>query len=277
MIISPLSVSSVLALLSQGANGNTFAELNRGLHLDGNKIASANQFQEYYGLLDKSIGGSNLSIASKIYVQNGHSVKKEFRDVAVEKFSAGVESLDFAKSVESAQAINQFVEEKTNNHIKDLIQPDMISSDTRMVLANAIYFKGNWKYQFDRRRTAKGDFYTSETEKVPVDMMRIKKRFNYAVLDDLDATALEMEYAKSNFTFVIVLPNSRTGLTDLETQLKNYDLSQITDQMRSQEVDVTIPKFKVEFKINLNDVLKKACITCVHSNYIIAILMVVGI
>lgn len=267
----------MLALLSQGANGNTFEELNRGLHLDGNKIASANQFQEYYGLLDKSIGGSNLSIASKIYVQNGHSVKKEFRDVAVEKFSAGVESLDFAKSVESAQAINQFVEEKTNNHIKDLIQPDMISSDTRMVLANAIYFKGNWEYQFDKRRTAKADFYTSETDKVPVDMMRIKKRFNYAVLDDLNASALEMKYANSNFTFVIVLPDSRTGLPELETKLKNYDLSQITDQMRSQEVDVTIPKFKVEFKINLNDVLKKACITCVHSNYIIAILMVVGI
>lgn len=256
IIISPLSVSSVLALISQGANANTYEELKKGLHLSGNKTSTADQFHEYYAGLQRSIGQSVLSIANKIYVKNDYKVKKEFHDVAVEKFSSDIANLDFGKSAESANEINQFVQEKTHDRIKDLIEPSMINSDTRMVLVNAIYFKGNWKYQFDQKRTMKNDFYTSETDKVSVDMMRMKKYFNYAILDDLDATALEMQYANSNFTFLILLPNNRTGLAALETKLKNYDLSQITAQMRSEEVDVSIPKFKVEFKINLNEVLK---------------------
>lgn len=256
IIISPLSVSSVLALLSQGANANTYEELKKGLHLSGDKTSTANQFHEYYSVLQRSVGQSDLSIANKIYVQNDYKVKKEFHDVAVQKFASDIANLDFGKSSESANEINQFVQEKTHDRIKDLIEPSMINSDTRMVLVNAIYFKGNWKYQFEQERTIKTDFYTSETEKVSVDMMRMKKHFNYASLDDLDATALEMQYANSNFTFLILLPNTRTGLAALETKLKNYDLSQITAQMRSEEVDVSIPKFKVEFKINLNEVLK---------------------
>lgn len=231
--------------------------MRRGLHLTGDKATAANQFAEYYGLLQKSVGQSTLSIANQIYVQLGYQINKNFEEVAVKKFLSGIGSLDFAKATESAQTINHFVEEKTKEKIKDLIKPDMLSSDTRVVLVNAIYFKGNWEYQFDKEFTTEGDFYTSETDTVPVDFMHIKKKFNYAVLDDLDATALEMKYANSNFSFVIVLPNSRTGLSALETKLKNYDLAKITDEMHLQEVDVTIPKFKVEYEINLNEVLKK--------------------
>lgn len=248
-----------MALLSQGANANTFEELRKGLHLSADKSAAADQFHEYYGLLEKSVGKSTLSIANQIYVQNGYQINKNFQEVAVKKFLSGIEALNFAESVPSAKKINDFVEVKTKEKIKDLIKPDMLNADTRVVLVNAIYFKGDWEYKFNKDRTYEGDFFVSETEKVPVEFMTIKKKFNYGVLDDLDATALEMKYANSNFSFVIVLPNSRTGLPALESKLHNYYLAKITQQMYSQEVDVTIPKFKVEFEINLNDVLKKVC------------------
>lgn len=257
-------MASALALLSQGANGNTFDELNKGLHLTGDKVSTANQFHEYYGLLKKAVGQSTLSIANQIYVQNGYKINANFKDTAVQKFMSGIESLNFAEKDQSAKTINHFVEEKTKEKIKDLIKPDMLSSDTRMVLVNAIYFKGDWEYKFDKERTYQGDFYTSETDTVQVDYMTIKKKFNYGMLEDLDATALEMKYANSNFSFVIVLPNSRTGLSALESKLLNYDLAKINEQMFKQEVDVTIPKFKVEFEINLNDVLKKVCDLVLH-------------
>lgn len=247
----------MLTLLSQGAEGNTFDELKRGLHLPANKTLAANQFQEYYNLLQKGVGQSVLSIANRIYVKDGHQVKKAFNDVAVEKFASGVELLNFEKSKESSEIINQFVENKTNHLIKNLIKPTMLNGETRMVLVNAIYFNGDWKYPFDEKRTIKGDFWISETEKVQVDIMRNTARFNFSRLNDLDANAVEMKYANSNFTFVIVLPNNRTGLHELETKLKTYDWSQITDKMHSHSVNVQIPKFKAEFEINLNDVLKK--------------------
>lgn len=221
------------------------------------KAAAAEQFQTYYGLLEKSVGKATLSIANQIYVKTGFQLNKNFQEVAVKNFFSGIDSLDFAKNFESAKAINQFVEEKTKEKIKDLIKPDMLNGDTRVVLVNAIYFKGDWEHQFKKENTREGDFYTSETEKVPVNFMHNKKRYNYGVFDDLDATALEMKYANSNFSFVIVLPNSRTGLSALESKLKNFDLAKISEQMYSQEVQVTIPKFKVEFEITLNDALKK--------------------
>lgn len=259
VIISPLSVASALALFSQGTGGNTFEQLKKGLRLNIDKAAAADLFQEYYGLLKESVGEATLSIANQIYVQNGHDLNQNFQEIAVKKFFSGIESLDFAQNVESANAINKFVEEKTKEKIKNLIKPNMLNALTRIVLVNAIYFKGNWEHQFKRENTIEGDFYTSETETVRVDFMNNKKRYNYGVLDNLDATALELKYANSNFSFVIVLPNSRTGLPALEAKLKSSNLTEVFNQMYSQEVQVTIPKFKVEFDISLNDVLKKVC------------------
>ncbi|XP_031627769.1 dolichyl-diphosphooligosaccharide--protein glycosyltransferase subunit 2 [Contarinia nasturtii] len=256
VIISPLSVASALGLLAQGANGKTFDELCKGLHLTHDKETQADQFAVHYESLQKSIGESTLSIANQLYVQAGYEIKKHFQEVAVKKFSSGIDSLNFAQSAESAATINRFVEQKTNKKIKDLIKPEMLDAVTRLVLVNAIYFKGNWEHKFDPKRTTQGDFYVSETETVPVDYMHIKKKFNYAVLDEFDATALEMKYVNSNFSFVVVLPNERTGLSALEDKLQNYDLAKITDKMHRAEVDVTIPKFKVEYEINLNDALK---------------------
>lgn len=222
-------------------------------------MTAADLFHQYYGLLEQSVGQSTLSIANQIYVKTGFELNKNFQEVAVKKFHSGVASLDFARNVESAKAINQFVEEKTKEKIKDLIKPNMLNALTRVVLVNAIYFKGNWEHQFKAENTREGDFYINETEKVSVDFMHNKKKYNYGVLDDLDATVLEMKYANSNFSFVIVLPNSRSGLSALESKLKNTDLTNIFEQMYTQEVEVTIPKFKVEFEISLNDALKKVC------------------
>lgn len=245
-----------MALLSQGTNGSTFEELDRGLNLGGNKTVAANKFNEYFGLLEKSAGQSVLSMVNQIYVQHEYKIKKEFRKVAVEKFMSVVESMNFVDSNSSAQAINQFIKNKTNDKIQDLIKPSMLNADTQILLVNAIYFKGAWTHKFPKSRTIKGDFYLNETQTVSVDFMRIERPFSYAILEDLNATALEMTYDNSNFSFVAILPNDRIGLSALENQLEEYDLAKITNQMQQKVVTVIIPKFKVEYEINLNDALK---------------------
>lgn len=257
IIISPLSVASALALLSQGAQSQTFEQIVSGLHLSNDKSAIANDFAKHYESLDRGVGKSILSIANQIYVQQGYQIQKTFRDVAVNQFKSGVESLNFDESIAAAGTINSFVESKTNNKIKDLIKPDSLDSDTRLVLVNAIYFKGNWEQKFPTTRTASGDFYIDDTKTVTVDFIRNDDDYRYAQLDDLDASALELKYAESDISFVVVLPNSRTGLPALEAALKNYDLANITGQMYKQKVEVTLPKFKIEYEISLNDVLQK--------------------
>lgn len=262
IIISPLSIASALALLSQGAQKNTFDQIANGLHLGKDKSTIARDFADHYDALNAGIGQSILSIANQLYVQQGYQIQKSFHDTAVNQFKSGIESLNFADAVPAAAEINAFVEKKTNNKIKDLIQPDALGSDTRLVLVNAIYFKGNWDQKFPTSRTAPGDFYIDETKTVTVDYMRNDDNYRYAQLDDLDASAVELKYAKSNISFLVVLPNSRTGLSALEKSLQNYDLTQITSQLYKQKVELTLPKFKIEYEIGLNDVLQKVSKVC---------------
>lgn len=259
LIISPYSVATALALLSQAANGNTFEELKNGLHLNGDKANVANQFVDYYGLLQTGAGNATLSIANQLYVSKDYPLNKNFQEVAVQKFKSGVESVDFTKSTETAQIINHFVEEKTHEKIKNLVKSDSFDQDSRAVLVNAVYMKAQWLIQFYPTYTNKKDFYISETEKISVDFMHKVKQFNYGVFDDLDATVLEMPYSDSDLSFLTVLPKNRTGLSALEDKLKNYDLTKITSQLQHELVKVQFPKFKIESKIDLEEVLKNVC------------------
>lgn len=260
-------MASSLALLSQAADGNTFEELRRALHLSNIKAITADQFKQYHAILQKVAGRSTLSIANKIYIQQGHQINKQFQALAINKFSSEVESLNFVDSKKSARAINHFVAEKTHGKIRNFIEPDKLDGDSRVVLVNAVYFRGNWKYQFDKEQTYKSYFYTSERENVAVHFMTNKRNYSYAELEDLDATALEMKYANSDLAFVIVLPNNRyESLSALEAKLTNYNLDKIVDQMNLEDIYITIPKFKVEFQIQLNNVLQNVCIHSFYSN-----------
>lgn len=246
MIVSPLSVANALALLSQGANGKIFEELKTGLHLCHDKSVAANQFLEHRETLQKNLGDSTLSIVNCIYVQQGQQLNKNVQEVAVSKFKSVIETLNFVDSDESAQTINNFVEEKTNGQIKGLIKSNQLNADTRLVLINAIYFKGNWEKPFRRSCTRNGHFYISETEKVSVDFMSTIDSFNYAYINNLDASVLEMKYANSNMSFVIVLPEERMGLTALETKMKTYDLSNMTEKIVKTRFCFSVPKLNTK-------------------------------
>lgn len=258
MIFSPLSILNALTLLSQATAGNTFNELQKVLYLNENKTIVANQFYEHSRLVQKSIGQGNLSIANRIYLRKGYSLNKRFQEVATTKFSSGIESVNFTNNLETAQTINRFVEEKTNGKIKNLIESNAIDEHTAVMLINAIHFKADWLYKFEDKHTTVGDFFMDESKKVHVEFMKVTNNFRRKYFNDLDATALELKYAESKFAFIIILPGTHTGLSPLEALLKNYNLSQIADNLwEAFPMNVIIPKFKTDFSIKLNDVLKK--------------------
>lgn len=251
-------------LLSQAAHGTTFEQIRTGLRVKAEKTTAANQFHEYYGLLQRDAGASILSIANHIYVQQGYTLKKNFQEEAVQNFGSGIDTLNFANKIESARQINQLVEEKTNQKIKDLIKSDMLDADSRVVIVNAVYFKGDWKFKFNKEFTTKKEFFLNEMQTISTDFMHIDGNFNFGHLDDLDATALEMAYNNSNYSMVFLLPNKRNGIYSLESKLQGYDFTKFFDEMHKHRLEVDIPKFKVEFETKLNDVLKNVCIYTIH-------------
>lgn len=260
MIVSPLSVSNALTLLSQGTAGSTFEQLRQGLHLGSDKLTVANQFSEHREALEKNTGEATIAIANRIYIQQGRHLKKNFEEIAASKFKSGVEIVDFSESKKSAENINNFVEQRTSRKIKDLIKPNQLDSSTRSVLVNAIYFKAAWEKPFDEESTFKDEFYNSETEKVSIDFMYKDSNFNSADINELEATALELKYKNSNLSFVIVLPNKRNGLPALESKLKDYGLAKIGENLQRERYEIFIPKFKVEYEIELNNVLKNVSV-----------------
>lgn len=262
VIFSPYSVASALAFLSQAADGNSFEQIKSGLHLNGGKSEIADSYLQYHGLLERDAGNVSFSVANQLFVQKGFSLSKNFKEVAEKKFFAGVEHVNFGKPTEAASTINGFVAEATNNKIKELVSSDALDPNSRVVLINAIHMKAEWEEPFELYKTHGEDFYANEEEKSKVDFMHETGSYSHAVLDDLDASALELKYRDSDLSLLIILPNSRTGLSALETKLKSYNLGNVVEKLSEQLVKVAIPKFKVEYEVKLNNALKRVCFVC---------------
>lgn len=253
LIFSPLSVHTVLSLAYQGAAGNTSQSFANALRLPEAKTAS-DGYKDVMASLN-NVTGITLHIANKVYVKTGYKLKDSFSDVARSSFYSEVEQVNFVQATTAANTINTWVENKTNDKIKNLIQPDDLDELTRLVLVNAVYFKGNWADKFRKENTRKEPFYLNDNDKIDVDMMHINKKFNYAADDNLDAKILELPYENRNFSLVVVLPNQRNGIRSLEEKLASTDLSTLTSNLHHVEVNVALPKFKIESQIPLNEPL----------------------
>ncbi|XP_061394169.1 antichymotrypsin-2-like [Musca vetustissima] len=254
VVFSPFSIQTCIAMARMGAAGDTAIEMDKGMDLTvQNEESLANN---YHTILAQYENSNILKIANKIYVMKNYEIKEKFNELLTKKFFSAVDNIDFGQNQVAAKTINSWVESKTNNLIKDLVPPSVLNADTRLVLVNAIHFKGEWVHPFPEYATKEKDFYLDETNSVKVPMMHISERFRYGEFPELDAKALELPYKNSDLSMLIILPNSRTGLVDLEEKLKTVSLHDLTSKMSSYKVNVDLPKFKAEFEMELSDVLK---------------------
>lgn len=253
-------MSSVLTLLSQAAKGTTFEQLQNRLFPSIDKNTVALQYHDLFGHLQKNGKDSVLSMVNQIYVEKKHEINPTFRKVASGKFMSSIEPLNFAETEQSARTINEFVKSKTNNKIVKIIDSSDLNSDTEMVLLNAIYFKANWENKFDTKLTKKDKFYLNPKESIQVDFMQTKAHFGYVYWKEIQAAVLEMRYANSSYSFVIILPNEGVNLSSVENKLNSDELyNLLMNDMFEANVDVKIPKFGIEYEVDLKNVLEKVC------------------
>lgn len=198
-----------------------------------------------------------MDIANRVYIKEGYKINQKFNEIAKNSFYAGIENVNFNDAVASAQKINHWVEGITHDKIKDLIKPDSIDSLTRMILVNALYFKGAWQKRFEDYNTRDEDFFLTEKQPVKVRMMSTTESFNYASNDELDCQFLELPYDGNQYAMTIVLPNKKDGLAALENRIEDVLKPQ---QYRNERVHVKLPQFKIETTIKFNDILKKVIV-----------------
>lgn len=253
VFFSPISAHAVLSMAFQGANGSTLEAFSKTLNLPDTGVAA----EGYHDVINhlNNVADVQLSMANKIYIMDKYTLKPKFQEVTQNKFSSEVQPVDFAKSDATAKIINAWVEDKTKNKIKDLIKPDMLDALTRLVLVNAIYFKGNWASKFEPRQTKKEQFWLNNSDSVEVDMMNTKGKYMYKEDEALDAKVLELPYSNPDISLIVILPNKKDGIAELEKKLTETDLTSITHNMYKPEVIIKLPKFKIETTIELNDPL----------------------
>ncbi len=256
LFFSPYSISSALAMTYAGARGETARQMASVLHfgLAPDRLHAA--LSDLTGMLNAAGKPYQLSTANALWGQAGYEFLPGFLDVTKKHYDAGFKEVDFMGARELArQTINSWVEARTNNRIKDLIQLKDLSPLTRLVLTNAIYFKGKWKIEFKREATKPLPFHVSTRETVNVPMMHQVARFNYAENDQ--AQILEMPYTGGDLSMVVLLPKPGCELAKLEDMLRAEVIGSWLSQLSGAEVEVFLPRFKVEARFVLNEQLQR--------------------
>ncbi|CAH2990002.1 unnamed protein product [Chilo suppressalis] len=257
VVASPLSAEFVLALLALGATDKAHDELLTSLGIpDDDMIRSS--FSQVLSKF-KTIKGVTLDVANTVYVmEGGYDLQPQLKEDAVNVFDAAFEKVDFCNSAHAANLINTGVEEKTNKRIKDVISAHALDCHTRMVLINAIYFKGSWRKKFHKRKTFDEAFYVTPTTTVNVPMMHRIKYFGYGINKELKAQLLEIPYVENEASMLIVLPEEKDALDSVLQKLADgFDLLEASRKLPYDSVEVIIPKFKIETEIDLNVLLPK--------------------
>jgi len=263
IVMSPYSASSVMAMAKTGARGKTWVQIRDGMRFPGEPLMLAG-----YKTIFKELRGNDkftLETANKMYVMEGYKLAETFTEKMREFFNTEATLTNFAESEEARKMINDWVEEKTREKIKDLIPEGALDASTRLVLVNAIYFKGNWASQFKEKLTREADFYVSETKTAKAMMMNQELKVNFGLIEELDAEVVELPYIGDRLSMYIVLPRQKYGLFDLENKMPKKNIHEMFKEMfkggRKVKVNIFLPKFKLEQSLELTDHFKKLGMT----------------
>ncbi|HEW98440.1 MAG: serpin family protein [Candidatus Parabeggiatoa sp. nov. 3] len=266
LFFSPYSLSTALAMTYVGAKGATQAQMSTVLHfprLQEKLHPAFSQLQEQINQAQKNVV---LSIANALWGQKAYPFIPAFKEDVKLYYQANLKSADFTNPELIRQEINTWVESKTNDKIKDLVKQGVITELTRLALVNAIYFKGDWAYPFTAEKTKSRPFWLNNNDSVEVSMMTQKNYFEYQEIEEDNLEILGMPYGtaptrsaydKNNLSMIILLPEKRNGLAQLENSLTPEKLDTWLRWLRIQKVNVSLPKFKINSGFELSKPLSE--------------------
>ncbi|RZC32493.1 Serpin and/or Ded cyto domain containing protein, partial [Asbolus verrucosus] len=251
---SPISIHASLAMIYQGAKGSTAKYLADTLGIADNNLAGEG-YKEILQRL-KSIQYITMSLANQIVVKKGFKLVDDFKASVFEDFNSEVASIDFSDKETAVKKINDWVKEQTREKIQKIVETDDLDASLRMVLLNAIYFRGQWRYKFEPKNTTIQPFYVNKNETVEVEMMHLSQVLPQSYDESLQARVVELPYGNKDLGLIIILPNDRDGIGAVEEKLPQFNLAEIIEKFTVfTEIDVAFPKFKIEQTYDLKQSL----------------------
>jgi serpin B len=263
LFYSPYSISEALAMTYGGARGSTEQQMKGTLQfaLQQAQLHPAFNYLDQQlstrgqGAMGKDGQGFRLKVVNAIWGQRDFSFLSDYLDLLAQNYGAGLRILDFIKSPEPSRVtINQWVSDQTEGRIKDLLPSGSITTLTRLVLTNAIYFNAAWQSQFNAKSTASGVFHLLSNSDINVPMMKQQGHFNYA--ETKDYQALEIPYDGQELSMVVLLPAAGQFNT-VQSSLSGEGVASIIQSLKSETVNLSMPKFQIESQFGLKQSLSQ--------------------
>lgn len=253
LFVSPLSISMALGMAMNGADGTTYDAMKSTLAMDSFTREQANEtYQSLITLLGDIDSKVTMQIANSIWYNKDYTFQTDFIETNKRYFDAVVNPMNFSDPA-TVTVINNWVKSATNEKINKIVE--QISAETIMYLINAVYFKGTWKYQFEQNKT-KDDIFTTQTgNRVTVKMM--EQEVDLSTFSNEIFMAVDLPYGSSAYSMTLFLPNYGKNLTDVVSWLTRQTFDSVISQLSISKKNLFLPRFKMEYKINLNNVLKE--------------------
>lgn len=250
LMISPFSISSALSMTLNGAAGQTFTDMRSALRYGDQTLEEINE--TYLKLMKQMVPADPrvvMEVANSAWTEKNFKAREEYINALIKWYLAEVKELD-VNDPGAVGKVNGWIENKTHGKIKNMLTslPDNLA----MLLVNAVYFNGKWRYQFDKRNTEERPFYLTSGNSVKVHMMYQKQ--NLAVTGTENATLVELPYGQGNYSMVVMLPDEGVSLAEAATTLTPDNWNEWTASLSGsvREVELYMPKFKYEYKRGLN-------------------------
>ncbi|XP_043593793.1 antichymotrypsin-2-like isoform X2 [Bombus pyrosoma] len=262
LILSPVGINIDLAMISLGARGNTEAQFRNVLHLPTSESLVTSGYQSLIDNLN-SIKDNKLAVANKAFMASGLNLKPSYKNLTEVYFRSSLQKVNFDRERETADIINSWVEENTNHLVKEVVTAGKLNARTRLVLVNAMYFKGQWKDKFDPELTKDMQFHTKDGPK-SASIMKREGKYKYGNVPDLNARFVVIPYKVDELSMVIILPNK--GINSDE-YIRNINLTNILSNGEKQIITLYLPKFKVESILDLGDILPEMGLSDAFSSH----------
>ena len=255
LFFSPESISTAFAMAYAGASGQTATQIAATLHftLPPDRLHPA--MGALIAGLNAPHAGYQLSLADALWAEKDFPFLPAFLKLTNDDYAAGFRPMDFKSAPDATRTtINHWVEQKTNDKIKDLLPPGSVKPSTRLVLTNAIYFKGDWQTPFLKTNTHDEDFHLSSTQTVKAPLMHLETRLGYLKGDSFQAVSIP--YKAGELSMIVFLPNAIDGLPAFEQSFTEANAKQwLAHPYASTKVILTLPKFKMTSQFELSQAL----------------------
>ncbi|XP_006910865.1 serpin I2 [Pteropus alecto] len=269
IIFSPLGTTLVLGMVQLGAKGKAQQQIRQTLKFQETSIGEEfSALESFFSAISEKKQEFTFNLANALYLQEGFTVKEQYLHGNKEFFQSAIKLVNFQDAKSCAETISTWVERKTDGKIKEMFSGEEFGPLTRLVLVNAIYFKGDWKQKFRKEDTQLMNFTKKDgvTVQIPTMKALLRTKYGYFSESSVNYQVLELPYKGNEFSLIIILPTEEVNIEEMEKLITAHRILKWFSEMQEEEVEISLPRFKVEQKLDFKEALYFLNITEIFSS-----------